>query len=203
MASYSMYGNSGGYGFGGGGLGGLGDIGQSFMYGMSNAMPFLTNLYNFQDANAMRPDLMNAKLADLRNSRILNENANILEQAKQNVLLNDWQQLPNKQQTNASGLNTGTSTVNTTSVPNSTYTAATGQAAVQAPNQTLPAAVAAVNYDNGNRALSADGLAYAPPQMPWAQNNQQVGLGSLRYGTPDNGYYMSPSWQRLRALGGF
>ena len=72
MAGYGMTGSSAGFGFGGGGFGGIGDFGQSLYTGLGNAMPMLTQLYNFQDANALRQDAMNAQSSSLRNQTFAN-----------------------------------------------------------------------------------------------------------------------------------
>lgn len=64
MAAYNMVG-SGGYGFGGGGFAGLGDVGQSIYTGLGNAMPMLTQFYNFQDTNALRQDALNSAKANM------------------------------------------------------------------------------------------------------------------------------------------
>ena len=68
MASYGMY-NCTGYSYGGGGFGGIGDWGQSLYTGLGNAMPMLTNFYNFQDTNALRGQNQYAKAALLANTQ--------------------------------------------------------------------------------------------------------------------------------------
>ena len=87
MAGYGMTGSSAGFGFGGGGFGGIGDFGQALYTGLGNAMPMLTQLYNFQDANALRQDAMNAQSSSLRNQTF----ANGAEALKNALIQQMWQ----------------------------------------------------------------------------------------------------------------
>lgn len=62
MAYDMTFGNGGGFGGGSGGLGFLGEVGRNWHNGWSNGMRFATDLYNFQDENAVRPSRVNAQI---------------------------------------------------------------------------------------------------------------------------------------------
>lgn len=82
MPSYGMTGNLTGYGYGGGGFGGLGDWGQSIYTGLGNAMPMLTQFYNFQDTNALRQDALNAAKSNMMANTMQDQNSYIDQTAR-------------------------------------------------------------------------------------------------------------------------
>lgn len=91
MASYSMFNSPLGYAYGGGGFGGLGDIGASFYGGLGSSMNALTSLYNFQDQNALRQDVMDANAASLRNTKYTQGVGALKQAGSQSALIGSMQ----------------------------------------------------------------------------------------------------------------
>ena len=90
MPSYGMTSGLTGYGYGGGGFGGLGDWGQSIYTGLGNAMPMLTQFYNFQDTNALRQDALNAAKSNMMANTMQDQNTYIDQKARNIGKLQDF-----------------------------------------------------------------------------------------------------------------
>lgn len=87
MAGYNMTNGGSGYAFGGGGFGGLGDFGQALYFGLGQAMPMLSAVYDFQDKNALRQDAMNNAASQLRANTMDNTTNALYGLDRNNVIM--------------------------------------------------------------------------------------------------------------------